>query len=101
MVYGFGIGVAVERAQKVDVLLRATPLPPFAQEIIFVISMGVVCGMLVFVTRELEQEVVVRREEQVALPEAPTNPSRARVELERRAVPASHRPAPISRALGC
>ena len=28
MVYGFGIGVAVERAQKVDVLLRATPLPP-------------------------------------------------------------------------
>ena len=28
MVYGFGIGVAVERGQKVDVLLRATPLPP-------------------------------------------------------------------------
>jgi ABC-2 type transport system permease protein len=27
MVYGFGIGVAVERGQKVDVLLRATPLP--------------------------------------------------------------------------
>ena len=27
---------------------------PFAQEIIFVISMGVVCGMLVFVTRELD-----------------------------------------------
>jgi ABC-2 type transport system permease protein len=28
MVYGFGIGVAVERGQKVDLLLRATPLPP-------------------------------------------------------------------------
>ena len=29
---------------------------PFAQEIIFVISMGVVCGMLVFVTRELDHK---------------------------------------------
>jgi surface polysaccharide O-acyltransferase-like enzyme len=29
---------------------------PFAQEIIFVISMGVVCGMLVIVTRELEHK---------------------------------------------
>jgi hypothetical protein len=29
---------------------------PFAQEIIFVISMAVVCGMLVFVTRELDHE---------------------------------------------
>ena len=28
MVYGFGIGVAVERGQKIDVLMRATPLPP-------------------------------------------------------------------------
>jgi ABC-2 type transport system permease protein len=28
MVYGFGIGVAVERGQKVDVLLRAMPIPP-------------------------------------------------------------------------
>jgi ABC-2 type transport system permease protein len=28
MVYGFGIGVAVERGQRIDVLLRATPLPP-------------------------------------------------------------------------
>ena len=28
MVYGFGIGVAVERGQKIDLLLRATPLPP-------------------------------------------------------------------------
>jgi ABC-2 type transport system permease protein len=27
MVFGFGIGVAVERGQKVDVLARATPLP--------------------------------------------------------------------------
>ena len=27
---------------------------PFAQEIIFVISMGVICGMLIFVTRELD-----------------------------------------------
>jgi ABC-2 type transport system permease protein len=27
MVFGFGIGVAVERGQKVDVLMRATPLP--------------------------------------------------------------------------
>ena len=27
---------------------------PFAQEIIFVVSMGVICGMLVFVTRELD-----------------------------------------------
>jgi BT1 family len=27
---------------------------PFGQEIIFVVSMGVVCGMLVFVTRELD-----------------------------------------------
>ena len=29
---------------------------PFAQEIIFVISMGVICGMLVFVTRELDHK---------------------------------------------
>ena len=28
MVYGFGIGVAIERGMKVDVLMRATPLPP-------------------------------------------------------------------------
>jgi ABC-2 type transport system permease protein len=27
MVFGFGIGVAVERGQKIDVLVRATPLP--------------------------------------------------------------------------
>jgi ABC-2 type transport system permease protein len=29
MVFGFGIGVATERGLKVDVLMRATPLPPF------------------------------------------------------------------------
>jgi hypothetical protein len=29
---------------------------PFAQEIIFVVSMGVICAMLVFVTRELDHE---------------------------------------------
>ena len=28
MVYGFGIGVAIERGMKVDLLMRATPLPP-------------------------------------------------------------------------
>ena len=28
MVYGFGIGVANERGMKVDLLMRATPLPP-------------------------------------------------------------------------
>jgi ABC-2 type transport system permease protein len=28
MVYGFGIGVAIERGQRIDVLVRATPLPP-------------------------------------------------------------------------
>jgi ABC-2 type transport system permease protein len=28
MVYGFGIGVAVERGMKIDLLMRATPLPP-------------------------------------------------------------------------
>lgn len=28
MVYSFGIGVAVERGMKVDVLMRVTPLPP-------------------------------------------------------------------------
>src|SRR5207244_2540731 len=28
MVYGFGIGVAVERGMKMDLLMRATPLPP-------------------------------------------------------------------------
>jgi ABC-2 type transport system permease protein len=28
VVYGFGIGVAVERGQKIDVLMRATPLSP-------------------------------------------------------------------------
>jgi ABC-2 type transport system permease protein len=28
MVYGFGIGVASERGQRIDVLVRATPLPP-------------------------------------------------------------------------
>jgi ABC-2 type transport system permease protein len=28
MVYAFGVGVAVERALRVDVLVRATPLPP-------------------------------------------------------------------------
>lgn len=29
MVFGFGIGVATERGLKVDVLMRAMPLPPF------------------------------------------------------------------------
>jgi hypothetical protein len=29
---------------------------PFAQEIIFIVSMGVVCGMLVFVTRDLDHK---------------------------------------------
>src|SRR5258708_12690747 len=28
MVFSFGIGVAVERGQKQDILLRASPLPP-------------------------------------------------------------------------
>ena len=28
MIYGFGIGVANERAMRIDLLLRATPLPP-------------------------------------------------------------------------
>ena len=28
MVYGFGIGVANERAMKIDRLMRASPLPP-------------------------------------------------------------------------
>ena len=28
MVFGFGIGVATERGLKVDLLMRATPLPP-------------------------------------------------------------------------
>jgi len=28
MVYGFGIGVATERGMKIDLLMRATPLPP-------------------------------------------------------------------------
>ncbi len=28
MVFGFGIGVAIERGHKVDVLVRATPMPP-------------------------------------------------------------------------
>ena len=28
MVFGFGIGVAIERGMKVDLLMRATPLPP-------------------------------------------------------------------------
>jgi len=28
MVYGFGIGVATERGMKVDLLMRATPVPP-------------------------------------------------------------------------
>jgi len=28
MVYGFGIGVAIERGMKIDLLMRATPLPP-------------------------------------------------------------------------
>ncbi|MGH7326688.1 MAG: ABC transporter permease [Candidatus Rokuibacteriota bacterium] len=45
MVYGFGIGVAVERGQRVDVLARATPLPPsiyLAAKIV----VGMVFGLL-------------------------------------------------------
>jgi ABC-2 type transport system permease protein len=42
MVYGFGINVAIERAQKVDVLMRATPVPPG------VVITAKVIGALVF-----------------------------------------------------
>jgi MFS family permease len=38
------------------VLLLGLGGVPFAQEIIFIVSMGVVCGMLVFVTRDLDDK---------------------------------------------
>jgi ABC-2 type transport system permease protein len=45
MVFGFGIGVAVERGQKVDLLMRATPLSPSVFLMAKVI-VGVLFGLL-------------------------------------------------------
>lgn len=38
MVFSFGIGVAVARGQKIDVLQRATPLPPFVAVVATVVN---------------------------------------------------------------
>jgi ABC-2 type transport system permease protein len=51
MVYGFGIGVAVERGQRIDVLMRATPLPPsvyLAAKIVVAMLFGVLAVLLLF-----------------------------------------------------
>ena len=52
MVYGFGIGVAVERGQKIDVLMRATPLPPgayLAAKVLVAMVFGLLAVVLLFV----------------------------------------------------
>lgn len=51
MVYGFGIGVAVERGQRVDVLMRATPLPPavyLAAKVIVAMVFGLLAILILF-----------------------------------------------------
>jgi ABC-2 type transport system permease protein len=51
MVYGFGIGVAVERGQKIDVLMRATPLPPgvyLAAKVVVAMLFGLLAVLLLF-----------------------------------------------------
>ena len=51
MVYGFGIGVAVERGQKIDVLMRATPLPPgvyLAAKVVVAMLFGLLSVLLLF-----------------------------------------------------
>jgi ABC-2 type transport system permease protein len=52
MVYGFGIGVAVERGQKIDVLMRATPLPPgvyLASKVVVAMLFGLLAALILFV----------------------------------------------------
>jgi ABC-2 type transport system permease protein len=51
MVYGFGIGVAMERGQKIDVLMRATPLPPgvyLAAKIVVAMLFGLLATLILF-----------------------------------------------------
>jgi ABC-2 type transport system permease protein len=51
MVFGFGIGVAVERGQKVDVLARATPLPAgvyLAAKVVVGMVFGLVSVLVLF-----------------------------------------------------
>jgi ABC-2 type transport system permease protein len=52
MVYGFGIGVAIERGQKIDVLMRATPLPPgvyLAAKVIVAMLFSLLAVLVLFV----------------------------------------------------
>jgi ABC-2 type transport system permease protein len=51
MVYGFGIGVAMERGQKIDVLMRATPLPPgvyLAAKVVVAMLFGLLATLILF-----------------------------------------------------
>jgi ABC-2 type transport system permease protein len=51
MVYGFGIGVAMERGQKIDVLMRATPLPPgvyLAAKVVVAMLFGLLAALILF-----------------------------------------------------
>jgi ABC-2 type transport system permease protein len=51
MVYGFGIGVAMERGQKIDLLMRATPLPPgvyLAAKIVVAMLFGLLAALILF-----------------------------------------------------
>jgi ABC-2 type transport system permease protein len=51
MVYGFGIGVAMERGQKIDVLIRATPLPPglyLAAKVVVAMLFGLLAVCILF-----------------------------------------------------
>jgi len=49
MVYAFGIGVANERAMRIDLLLRATPLPPAVHLVYSCISLALLIGFGVLV----------------------------------------------------
>lgn len=51
MVYGFGIGVAMERGQRIDVLMRATPLPPaihLAAKVVVAMLFGLLAALILF-----------------------------------------------------
>lgn len=49
MVYGFGIGVATERGMKVDLLMRATPVPPAIVILAKVLNAFVFAGISIVV----------------------------------------------------
>lgn len=51
MVYGFGIGVAMERGQRIDLLMRATPLPAgihLAAKVVVAALFGLLAALILF-----------------------------------------------------